>query len=98
MRLTAFKKQEIAKAVWDGQIDQIQTADVATKYGVKTGQALKVLQSMVQGSYRTELTPFGSIEDSGAVKISSGLTFTCAFAPDWAEGRKAQQHYVWFTF
>ena len=39
----------IAKAVWEGQIDGLQTADVANEFGVSTKQALKILNKIISG-------------------------------------------------
>lgn len=94
-------RQAITKAVWEGEIDQCQTSEVAAKYGITARQALKILMDISLGKLVTPETPFTiSMEWGGetpAVFIKNESTFTFGSDPDTAEGRKGTQHYVWFS-
>lgn len=99
--LTQQKKAEIALAVWNGEIDQIQTAEVAKRFGISTFQALKILQAIEKGDYSTKETPFvkAFAESIGhaAITLKDGSVWTWAADPDLSEGHKHSQHYVWFS-
>lgn len=99
--LTQMKKAEIALAVWNGEVNQIQTAEVAKRFGVSTSQALKVLQAIDTGNYSTEEAPFVRAfrESAGidAVLLKDGSAWSWGDDPDLAQGKRRTQHYVWFT-
>ncbi len=91
-------KQAIYDAVWEGQINQITTREVAEKFGCSLRAARHSLQSVIcewSGDARFEV-----IEPFLSVKVKSGQTFTYN-AVDM-QGNPASLdknypiHYIWF--
>lgn len=90
-------RQSICDAVWDGQINQMLTREVAEQFGCSTASALHTLQSIVSGE--SEDKRFTINEEIGGVFISDGSTFTHSDGDTLAQNRDAThspRHYVWF--
>ena len=85
---------EIAQAVYEGEINQLLTAEVAERFNISSRQALRVLKKIVSGEVKS--LPFQYDEDYEGVRVKDGSVFVKGDHPDFAEGHRGTQHYTWF--
>lgn len=90
-------KQKIHDAVWEREIDQISTREVADRFGCSLSVARRVLMDIVQGKSGDDRF---RMADDGGVMIGCGATFN--YSPMDIDGskmsNKAPKHYIWFTY
>lgn len=90
-------KQKIRDAVWNHEIDQINTREVAKRFGCSLPVARKILLAIANGTSGDERFKL-STERGGGVIISDGSTFN--YSPMDMDGNgsspRTPKHYVWF--
>jgi hypothetical protein len=92
-------KQAVHDAVWEREIDQVSTLEVAEQFGCDPSVVRRILLDVVYGRSGDER--FKSDEDRGeGVIISDGSTFN--FSPMDVDGsgisfNRRPKHYIWFA-
>lgn len=96
MRVT---DKNIMDAVWNREIDQMYTSDIAKKFGCSNKVVLRVLRNIISGKYPDRFKESSVVPYPNGALISDGSTFTWADSSNngevtqWAKNR---QHIMWF--
>jgi hypothetical protein len=92
----AQKEAAIATAVWNGEIDQMSTDEVAQQFEIQHVQALHILKKIAKGKCGYRQFEYDPARQG--VKISDGSIFT--YSPVDVDGKgmsdKRPKHYIWF--
>jgi hypothetical protein len=88
----------LAIDIYKSKIDGWTTKMVAAEYGVSQAKALKNLMAIAKGEIYAPQYPFGDYcNNMCGVEIADGSTFTYGDNADFAEGKRRNNQYNWFT-
>jgi hypothetical protein len=87
-------EKAIAEAVYNGEIDGLNTNEVAEKFEIPRPATLKILKKIAAGECTYQ--PFEFIEVIGGVQVRNGSTFVYGDDGEFMEGRQGFNHYIWF--
>ena len=87
----------LRNAIWDRNIDQMTTKEVADRFRISQRKALRLLKEIASGKSRDKRFVYD--EERQGVIVSDGSIFT--YGPADIEGgsytsKKSVKHYIWF--
>lgn len=93
-------KQAIADAVWQREIDQMTTREVADAYSCPLGTARQILMAIAMGTSGD--TRFVVVADEGGVRVADGSVFSYSsididVSLGQISGDQRPKHYIWFA-
>lgn len=92
-------EDKILEAVWNREIDQIYTSEIAERFGCSNREALRILKGIISGKYPDRFKESSVVPYPDGALISDGSTFTWNNSQGYGEvtkWAKNRQHICWF--